>query len=150
MLREGPKKALFTVIIAFAGLVSIETFARVGLWLADVSYEEIRIFNHRWQSATRSGYYAKYEGGYPYLPYRVRPKPSSSRYSNPRGYRGRDFEWKKPEGTVRIACLGGSTTWEGTYPTVLQASFAGSGNSRRTSAGRAAGASMVASIGSTR
>ena len=34
-----------------------------------------------------------------------------SHYVNPLGFRGKDFEKKKPAGTYRIVCIGGSTTF---------------------------------------
>jgi lysophospholipase L1-like esterase len=46
--------------------------------------------------------------------------PNKPGYSNSKGYRGDEFDWKKPDGVLRVACLGGSTTFEGTYPRALQ------------------------------
>jgi lysophospholipase L1-like esterase len=114
-------KTIAFLALAWSALFGLlEASTRLVLMLTGTSGEELRQFNQQWHWAVSQGYFRSYEGEYPYLPYRVRPSEPGSPYSNPKGYRGRDFSWQKPPGTVRVACLGGSTTWEGTYPEALE------------------------------
>jgi len=118
---RGYWKTVAFVLLLWAALFGLlEAAARLGLALTGTSGEALRQFNRQWHWAASRGYFRSYEGEYPYLPYRVRPQEAGSSYSNPKGYRGKDFSWNKPPGTVRVACLGGSTTWEGTYPETLE------------------------------
>jgi lysophospholipase L1-like esterase len=118
---RGYWRTVALVLIAWsAGLGLLEATTRVGLLVTGTSGDELAQFNRRWHWTVSQGYFRSYEGDYPYLPYRVRPNEAGSPYSNPKGYRGRDFSWQKPPGTVRVACLGGSTTWEGTYPAAME------------------------------
>lgn len=114
-------KTVAFVLLLWAALFGLlETATRLGLALTGTSAEALRQFNRQWHWAVSRGYFRSYEGEYPYLPYRVRPNEPANSYSNPKGYRGKDFSWHKPAGTIRVACLGGSTTWEGTYPEALE------------------------------
>jgi len=114
------KTVAFVLVALSLAAGFLEATVRLGLWIAGASPGELSEFNRKWHWAVSQGYYRSYEGDYPYLPYRVRPNEAGSSYSNPKGYRGKDFSWQKPPGTIRVACLGGSTTWEGTYPAALE------------------------------
>lgn len=68
---------------------------------------------------------------HPYIGFVLRPGATSppeslcSYHVNSLGFRGAEFEEKKPPGTFRVACLGGSTTWMGssdetTWPAALE------------------------------
>lgn len=118
--RSYWKTVAFLALVWSALFGLLEASTRLVLMLTGTSGEELRQFNQQWHWAVSQGYFRSYEGEYPYLPYRVRPNEPGSPYSNPKGYRGRDFSWQKPPGTVRVACLGGSTTWEGSYPDALE------------------------------
>ncbi len=66
----------------------------------------------------------------PYVTYGLTPdyerKGALAKNTNRHGFRGPDFEVPKPEGTFRIVCLGGSTTYsdqvgdDDAYPLLLQ------------------------------
>lgn len=65
--------------------------------------------------------YAKYQG-HPFMQFTGVPNGpniGSKKLYNSLGFLGGDVGYKKPVGTVRIACLGGSTTASG-YPKILQ------------------------------
>ncbi len=116
-----PKKSAFAAVLFIGMLVFAEIALRLGLALGGVSYSGMREFNRKWTDASKQGYYEKYEDAYPYLPYRVRPDVRGGDYSNDKGYRGVPFEWESDDSVFRIACLGGSTTWEGAYPDAMEA-----------------------------
>lgn len=66
---------------------------------------------------------------HPYLSWEIRPNATmrSNPDVNSTGFRGRELEIPKPRGTLRVACLGGSTTFttnvnnQTTYPVQLEA-----------------------------
>ena len=95
-----------------------EVGTRVYLSFGETSLSSRQEFNQKWHSVVSSQFYKAYDGDYPYLPYRVRPQTGND--ANSKGYRGPEFAWKTPGQTRRVACIGGSTTWEGTFPAALQ------------------------------
>ncbi len=107
----SPKKrpVLFFMIVLVSLFIFSELFVRVAFFAIGREYHKV------------PARYTKYSSQYPYLPYRVRPDMSAGIYSNSKGYRGNPFSWKKAPGVFRVACIGGSTTYEGTYPEHLEA-----------------------------
>ena len=115
----APRRSWLTA--AFFGLlalIGVELAARVGVRLGD---EQVR--DSLAQLARRTyGDYAAY-GGHPFLQYTGRAQVSLIGNEalgmrpefNGLGFHGEELQRGKPAGTVRICCLGGSTTASG-YP----------------------------------
>lgn len=111
------------VILGFAALLVLgEVGARIGGAISerDFSYAE---------EETLSSLYVPH----PFVGYALRPgarsdpKRKRSYTVNSLGFRGEEISRKKPAGTYRIVCVGGSTTWgwdawsnETTWPEMLQ------------------------------
>ena len=116
--RQYWKTAAFCAFPLLLLIVACEIGIRIHLLIGEESLETRREFNRKWHSAVSNQFYQNYESDYPYLPYRVRPK--NRHHTNRKGYRGADFDWNTADNITRVACVGGSTTWEGTYPAALQ------------------------------
>ena len=126
--------------LALAGaLLGLELAARVGAWLhhgRDPYYLYYGFVS--WTSAGGDGHSDKFDGYFKYPPHRpVRHGlPEPGRINN-HGFRGADFELAKAPGTVRVVCLGGSSTFgytdrdAGTYPFLLQQRFEAEGGGPR-------------------
>lgn len=106
----------------FAGLLllGIAGVAEVGARAIDAA-SDMSLVEHRsrylYRRHCRLGHaWPAQRGDYPYLPFL--PNPTDSRV-NDLGFRGKAFSFDKPANTYRIACLGGSTTWNG-YPELLE------------------------------
>lgn len=90
-IYEKRKQLFLSLCIFFFGIISIEVMLRV------VDNRPMRFFPH------------------PYLNYIGTPNYKSAdglNMHNAQGFRGPDVEMPKPEGRIRIAILGGSTTYE--------------------------------------
>lgn len=110
------KRCLFVTmsLVLVAGLA--ETAARAIDALTDVSVTQLREDFLLRRGYRLGHYWPAQRGDYPYLPYV--PNPEDARV-NELGFRGQSFQAEKPAGVYRIACLGGSTTWD-EYPSRLQ------------------------------
>jgi len=126
--RSYWKTVTFCAIPLLGLVLAWEVGSRIYVAATRDSLDHRRAFNRQWHSVVSNQFYQAYDGDYPYLPYRVRPQNSSD--TNLKGYRGADFTWNKPNDTIRVACIGGSTTWEGRLPSSLQAEL-----NRQASAG---------------
>lgn len=126
--RSYWKTVAFCAVPLVGLVLACEVGSRIYLAATQDSLDNRRAFNRQWHSVVSSQFYRAYESDYPYLPYRVRPQDSID--TNLKGYRGADFDWDKPNDTTRVACIGGSTTWEGSFPSALQAEL-----NRRVAAG---------------
>lgn len=114
------KKALFTLIGLLMVLVFLELLARAALFVSGRDYEQFREYNgwvHRTSTAAPP---AEYDVSHPFLPYRPRPGYGDI---NSIGLRGPEAQWEPSPGELRIACLGGSTTYDNWYPMALEASM---------------------------
>lgn len=118
------------ILVLLAVLVLGEVGARVG---ESLSGKEL--------AASGEGALSSLYVPHPYIGYVLRPgaesdpKRKRSYRVNQLGFRGEEITREKPEGTYRIVCVGGSTTWgwdsysdELTWPALLQKSLNAAGN----------------------
>ncbi|MBN1434675.1 SGNH/GDSL hydrolase family protein [Candidatus Fermentibacterales bacterium] len=106
------------VLVGLIVLVALlELMTRVVLMLSGKDYEDFREYNAWVHRVSTAGPTRRYDVMHPVLPYRPRPL---SEGVNSQGYRGEEFSWERTPGVLRIACLGGSTTWDGWYPESLE------------------------------
>ena len=117
-LRSLLRSAGFVLIGLVLLFVVLEVITRVALHVASKSYEDFREYNAWVHEASTAGLPDRYDVMHPVLPYR--PRPLSEAGVNSLGYRGDEFDWDRSPGVLRIACLGGSTTWDGWYPEALE------------------------------
>ncbi|TET33158.1 MAG: hypothetical protein E3J72_17660 [Planctomycetota bacterium] len=90
------KKIVIILIIGIAFLLFLEISARVLDRISGVD------------PSARTIIFIKEYRSHPYLNVRFRPGTGGS---NSKGFKGKEFETPKPKGRIRVACLGGSTTW---------------------------------------
>ncbi|NLP06522.1 SGNH/GDSL hydrolase family protein [Candidatus Fermentibacteria bacterium] len=114
--RKG-RKVLFAAAGVAMALTALELLTRLALGLTGRDYAEFRDYNAWVHRASTAGLPSGYDVEHPLLPYR--PEPLSEGV-NSHGYRGEEFEWDCRPGVLRIACLGGSTTWDNWYPEALE------------------------------
>jgi hypothetical protein len=118
--QSRTKKALFTLIGLLMALVLLELLARAALFVSGRDYAQFREYNdwvHRTSTATPP---ADYDVSHPFLPYRPNPGHGDI---NGIGLRGPETQWEPSPGVLRIACLGGSTTFDNWYPLALEESM---------------------------
>jgi len=114
------KKALFTIAGLLMALFLLELLARAALFVSGRDYAQFRDYNdwvHRTSTATPP---AGHDVSHPFLPYRPRAGYGDI---NGIGLRGAETQWEPAPGVLRIACLGGSTTWDDWYPRALEESM---------------------------
>lgn len=110
----GPRRVRFSagrkLLFTFITVVFLIGLTEVGL---RVSY---RVWKGTWDFLPRTRFASELYEPHPYICYVMRPNVELAGYggkvcTNRWGLRGRDVERRKPQGVVRIACLGGSTTF---------------------------------------
>ncbi len=114
--RPG-RRILFAATGAALAVVALELLTRLALVITGRDYSEFRSYNEWVHRTSTAGLPADYQVDHPLLPYRPRPL---SEGVNSLGYRGEEFTWDCRPGVLRIACLGGSTTWDDWYPEALE------------------------------
>jgi hypothetical protein len=120
------KEILFTVVSLIIFFALIEISFRLYVWKKGIPYHELSL------DISKSAYVP-----HPYLGYVPNPGYKNENYKlpdgkkgtfsiNSLGFRGPEISRQKPPDTIRIACLGGSTTMtvktsdEYTYPRLLE------------------------------
>lgn len=111
------RRKLLFVLVMFVMLGGFaEIAARLIDKFTDVDVAELRErYRYRRMRRLESMWFSQ-RGDYPYLPFLPNAR---DRRINSLGFRGEEFSAEKPEGTYRIFCLGGSTTFDG-YPEYLR------------------------------
>ncbi|MEK6674852.1 MAG: GDSL-type esterase/lipase family protein [Planctomycetota bacterium] len=123
------RKLLFTVMAVVLVLVGVESLARIGSYLF-TGFNPYYLFYGFYSWKSEEGHSEKHKGYFKFPANRVLKfgTPEPARINN-HGFRGEDFETSKRADTVRIICLGGSSTFgytnrdAGTYPVALQNLF---------------------------
>lgn len=112
------KRLLFNLMALVIFFFLLELLARAALLVSGRDYAQFRAYNewvHRTSTATPP---VEHDVSHPFLPYRPRPGFGDI---NGMGLRGAETGWEPAPGVLRIACLGGSTTWDNWYPVALAA-----------------------------
>ncbi|MDT8447860.1 MAG: SGNH/GDSL hydrolase family protein [bacterium] len=129
--RSLSRKLIYSLVLFVFFLGFIEGTARVALFLTKSDAPSVGI-DQRALNVIDTGFkdsvYAEVD---PVLGYRLKRNHSVAEYHfNSLGFRGPDFEEKKPPGVFRIICIGGSTTIGSnaggdhlTYPAILEQLF---------------------------
>lgn len=129
--RTWKKRLLVMGLSLLATLVLFELGARVGAWLYYGRNPYYLYYGFvSWTSDTGEGHSDKLDGYFKFPPGQTirHGLPEPGRINN-HGFRGADFTTEKPPGTLRVVCLGGSSTFGytntdgGTYPFLLQRLF---------------------------
>lgn len=133
-MRRRPHRVLFVslLIIVFLGLLELSSrlfyediTPRVGRFVVAVLMSEAAPFQRDLDEALLPRLVS-----HPYLLYEASPnwRNDQGNQHNSLGYRGPDFAFEKPQDTIRILALGGSTTYgwgverpEDTWPLQLEA-----------------------------
>ena len=110
---------LYSVLPTVVIWLSLEAAAWLIAWLA----------SDYWREGWRSIYQPHAYRAYAFIPGKVSP-PAGNVAINEFGFRGRAVTRAKPAGTVRIACVGGSTTYgvgattnTHTYPAIVESTL---------------------------
>ena len=130
--RRSPPVALARgLLISLGTLLALELAARVGAYVVNDfnPYYLLRGFRS-WSDDAGEGHSDKRRGYDKFPPNQVIEFGTPGARINDHGFRGADFAGEKPAGTLRVICLGGSSTFgytntdEETYPRILERLFA--------------------------
>ncbi len=122
------KKLVFAIAVQVLALVAVEGAARVGSYFMFGRNPYYLFYGLRsWTNDAGEGHSEKFDGYFKFPPNdRIEyGTPEPCRINN-HGFRGPDYEVRKPDGTRRVLSLGGSSTFgylnrdEGTYPELLR------------------------------
>jgi len=107
------RPAWVAVALGLAALVAVELGVRLAINVAARSWRP----RLAWLADRTHPEYLQIRG-HPFLQYTGNRNPGGGRFNN-YGFSGPDFQTEKPSGTIRVVCLGGSTT-ESAWPFQMQ------------------------------
>jgi lysophospholipase L1-like esterase len=129
--RTWKKRLTVSAVSLVAILLVMEVGARVGSWLVFDRNPYYLFYGFvSWTSKEGDGHSDLRSGYFKFPAHQViqhgLPEPG---HINSHGFRGPEFATEKPDGTFRVVCMGGSSTFgytntdRGTYPVLLQQRF---------------------------
>jgi lysophospholipase L1-like esterase len=130
---SGAKQVLFSIIIITSAFIALEIVVRVGAFFiyGQSPYFLLYGISSAMGDDNPEGHSSVHKGYFKFPPSRVLhqyglfEKPTPIRI-NSLGFRGKDFKREKPDDTIRIVCLGESSTFgfydrdDYTYPAILE------------------------------
>jgi lysophospholipase L1-like esterase len=142
MLWRVLRPLLIVTVVTLGLMAALEGALRVVMWAAHGGSRYYLLYGmHAWTGRVDISPWSTFNGGHYTFPpnYVLRGAAGQGEETasiNALGFRGRDFEPRKPPGVFRIVCLGESSTFgfhnsdNGTYPFLLEQALAARGGAR--------------------